>query len=96
MQYALQLVPLIRAIWLAEGRDLKGSILQWIFFRFRTGLTQVRSHASDNPINAEGKKVLIIGGGDTGSDCVGTSIRQKALSVTQIEIMPKPPLTQGR
>jgi glutamate synthase (NADPH/NADH) small chain len=52
-------------------------------------------HASANPITAEGKKVLIIGGGDTGSDCVGTSIRQKALSVTQIEILPKPPLTRA-
>src|SRR5664280_172522 len=50
--------------------------------------------ASDNPINAEGKKVLVIGGGDTGSDCVGTAIRQKAVSVTQIEIMPKPPLNR--
>ena len=37
----------------------------------------------------------MIGGGDTGSDCVGTSIRQKALNVTQIEIMPKPPLTRA-
>jgi len=43
-------------------------------------------------MSAEGKKVLVIGGGDTGSDCVGTSIRQKAASVTQIEILPKPPL----
>ena len=43
------------------------------------------------PISAKGKKVLVIGGGDTGSDCVGTSIRQGAKSVTQIEIMPKPP-----
>ena len=43
-------------------------------------------------MNADGKKVLIIGGGDTGSDCVGTAIRQKAASVTQIEILPKPPL----
>ncbi len=47
--------------------------------------------AADNHINAGGKKVLVIGGGDTGSDCVGTAIRQKALSVTQIEILPKPP-----
>ena len=39
---------------------------------------------------AKDKKVLVIGGGDTGSDCVGTSIRQKALSVTQIEILPQP------
>jgi glutamate synthase (NADPH/NADH) small chain len=46
---------------------------------------------SDNHISAEGKRVLVIGGGDTGSDCVGTSIRQKAGKVTQIEIMPKPP-----
>ena len=44
-----------------------------------------------NPIDANGKHVLVIGGGDTGSDCVGTAIRQGAASVTQIEIMPKPP-----
>ena len=44
-----------------------------------------------NPINANGKHILVIGGGDTGSDCVGTAIRQGAASVTQIEIMPKPP-----
>ena len=43
------------------------------------------------PIDAKGKDVLVIGGGDTGSDCVGTSIRHGAKSVTQIEIMPKPP-----
>ncbi len=41
-------------------------------------------------ISAEGKRVLVIGGGDTGSDCVGTAIRQKAVKVTQIEILPKP------
>ena len=46
------------------------------------------------PINAKGMHVLVIGGGDTGSDCVGTSIRQGAASVTQIEIMPKPPETR--
>ena len=42
-------------------------------------------------ISAKGKKVLVIGGGDTGSDCIGTSIRQGASSVTQIEILPEPP-----
>jgi len=47
-----------------------------------------------NPISAAGKRVLVIGGGDTGSDCVGTSIRQKAISVTQIEILTKPPETR--
>ena len=45
-----------------------------------------------NLINCKGKKVLIIGGGDTGSDCVGTANRQGAASVTQIEILPKPPV----
>ena len=43
------------------------------------------------PISAKGKDVLVIGGGDTGSDCVGTAIRHGAKSVTQIEIMPRPP-----
>lgn len=43
------------------------------------------------PILATGKHVVVIGGGDTGSDCIGTSLRQGAASVTQIEIMPKPP-----
>ena len=42
-------------------------------------------------IHAKGKHVIVIGGGDTGSDCVGTSIRQGALSVTQLEILPRPP-----
>ena len=46
-------------------------------------------------ISAKGKRVLVIGGGDTGSDCVGTAIRQGAKSVMQIEIMPKPPETRS-
>ena len=50
--------------------------------------------AAGTDILATGKDVVVIGGGDTGSDCVGTSIRQGARSVTQIEIMPKPP--EGR
>ena len=57
--------------------------------RFLTGET------TENPINAKGKRVLVIGGGDTGSDCVGTAIRHGAESVTQIEIMPKPPTTRS-
>ena len=47
------------------------------------------------PVSAAGKRVLVIGGGDTGSDCVGTAIRQGATSVMQIEIMPKPPETRS-
>src|SRR5580692_34651 len=45
----------------------------------------------DSPISAAGKHVVILGGGDTGADCLGTSLRQGALSVTQLEIMPRPP-----
>jgi glutamate synthase (NADPH/NADH) small chain len=48
------------------------------------------------PILAGGKHVIVIGGGDTGSDCIGTSIRQGALSVTQLEIMPKPPVRENK
>ncbi len=47
-------------------------------------------------ILASGKRVIVIGGGDTGSDCVGTSFRQGAVSVTQIEIMPKPPIHENK
>jgi glutamate synthase (NADPH/NADH) small chain len=79
----------------AEGRDLNGIHFAMDFLPLQNRVNSGQIFASDNPINAEGKKVLIIGGGDTGSDCVGTSIRQKALSVTQIEILPKPPLTRG-
>ena len=71
------------------GRELGGIHLALELLegqnRFLTG------EIPEAPISAKGKKVLVIGGGDTGSDCVGTSIRQGAASVTQIEIMPKPP-----
>ncbi|MCI2417653.1 glutamate synthase subunit beta [Saccharopolyspora sp. K220] len=48
-----------------------------------------------SPIDAEGKHVVVIGGGDTGADCVGTAHRQGAASVTQLEIMPMPPKSRG-
>ena len=47
-------------------------------------------------ISAKGKNVIVIGGGDTGSDCIGTSFRQGAKSVTQLEIMPKPPVKENK
>ncbi len=50
----------------------------------------------DQPLEAGGKHVVVIGGGDTGSDCVGTSIRQGAASVTLLEIMPKPPEAEDK
>jgi len=83
-----------------RGLQVEGSEFEGIHFAmdFLAGQNRVNAgliSAADNPINAEGKKVLVIGGGDTGSDCVGTSIRQKALSVTQIEILPKPHLVRN-
>ena len=52
--------------------------------------------APDGTITAWGKHVVVIGGGDTGSDCIGTSIRQGAASVTQLEILPKPPVHENK
>jgi glutamate synthase (NADPH/NADH) small chain len=54
------------------------------------GNKQGLGEVTEPPINAEGKHVVVIGGGDTGADCLGTAIRQKAASVTQLEIMPRP------
>ena len=79
----------------AEGRDLEGIHFAMEFLPLQNKVNSGQITKSANTINAEGKKVVVIGGGDTGSDCVGTSIRQKAASVTQIEIMPKPPLVRS-
>lgn len=51
----------------------------------------IAGELDENPINAKGKHVIVIGGGDTGSDCIGTSNRHEAASVTQLELLPKPP-----
>ncbi len=79
----------------AEGRELKGIYFAMDFLTTQNRVNNGLISAKENPRYAKGKKVLVIGGGDTGSDCVGTSIRQKAESVTQIEIMPKPPVTRA-
>ncbi|MBE0668900.1 MAG: glutamate synthase subunit beta, partial [Bacteroidales bacterium] len=77
------------------GSEFDGIHLAMDFLTMQNRVNAGLLSQADNLINAEGKKVLVIGGGDTGSDCVGTSIRQKALSVTQIEILPKPPESRG-
>jgi glutamate synthase (NADPH) small chain len=78
-----------------EGRELLGIHFAMDFLPLQNRVNAGLIPQTANPITAEGKRVLVIGGGDTGSDCVGTSIRQKAKSVTQIEILPKPPLTRA-
>ncbi|MBC8051020.1 MAG: glutamate synthase subunit beta [Chitinophagales bacterium] len=78
------------------GRELKG-IHQAMHFLPQQNMRvsgEWREHQES--ILAEGKHVVVIGGGDTGSDCIGTSFRQGAASVTQIEIMPKPPEKEAK
>jgi glutamate synthase (NADPH/NADH) small chain len=75
-----------------EGSEFEGIHFAMDFLKAQNMVNSGMLSAADNPVNAEGKRVLVIGGGDTGSDCVGTSIRQKAASVMQIEILPKPPI----
>ncbi|MBM7804731.1 glutamate synthase (NADPH/NADH) small chain [Geodermatophilus bullaregiensis] len=73
----------------APGREFAGIHLAMEFLPF--GNRQALGELDDPPISAKGKDVVIIGGGDTGADCLGTSHRQGARSVTQLEIMPAPP-----
>lgn len=74
-----------------EGRDLKGVHFAMEFLTQQNKVTRGEIIPQEERISAKDKNVLIIGGGDTGSDCVGTSIRQGAKRVMQIEILPKPP-----
>lgn len=74
-----------------EGRDLDGIHFAMDFLTQQNRRNSNESVSQFSPISAEGKHVVVIGGGDTGSDCIGTSIRQHCTSVTQLEIMPKPP-----
>ncbi|MFI3265978.1 MAG: glutamate synthase subunit beta [Rikenellaceae bacterium] len=76
----------------ASGRELHGIHFALDFLKNQNTAVAERTIVDpESPLSAKGKRVLVIGGGDTGSDCVGTSIRQGAASVTQIEIMPMPP-----
>lgn len=72
------------------GRELKGIHFAMEFLSQQNKLIMGEQLSENEIINAKDKHVLVIGGGDTGSDCVGTSIRQGAVKVTQIEILPKP------
>ena len=74
------------------GRELKGIHLALEMLSQQNRILAGQNFTKDKLVNAKGKKVLVIGGGDTGSDCIGTSHRQGAVSVTQIEIMPQPPV----
>lgn len=75
-----------------EGRDLEGVHFALELLQQQNRVNAGVDFPAEERISAKGKHVLVIGGGDTGSDCVGTANRQGALSVTQIEIMPKLPV----
>ena len=76
-----------------EGRNSKGVHFAMEFLHSNT---KALLDGTEPPISAKGKNVVIIGGGDTGTDCVGTSLRHGCVSVTQVEILPKPPLERAK
>jgi len=73
------------------GRNLKGVHFAMEFLTQQNGRVSGKTFKPEEEILATGKNVVVIGGGDTGSDCVGTSNRHKAKSITQVELLPKPP-----
>lgn len=75
------------------GRDLRGVHQAMEYLPYANKVQEGDLVVS--PISAKGKHVVILGGGDTGADCLGTAIRQGALSVTQLELLPQPPQTRG-
>jgi glutamate synthase (NADPH/NADH) small chain len=77
------------------GRQLGGIHYAMEFLAQQNRRIAGELRAGEAPILATGKNVVVIGGGDTGSDCVGTSLRQGATSVLQLELMPKPPLARA-
>jgi glutamate synthase (NADPH/NADH) small chain len=80
----------------APGRDLDGLVFAMTFLPQQNRRVAAEPQREEPQITAEGKHVIVIGGGDTGSDCIGTSFRQGAKSVTQLEIMPMPPAKENK
>ena len=79
-----------------KGRELKGIHFAMDFLSQQNDIVSGKSISKDIQISAKGKKVLVIGGGDTGSDCVGTSNRQGAEAVYQLELLPQPPENEDK
>ena len=80
----------------APGRELDGIHFAMQFLPQQNRRVSGESLGEVREISAKDKHVIVIGGGDTGSDCIGTSIRQGAKSVTQLEIMPMPPEKENK
>jgi glutamate synthase (NADPH/NADH) small chain len=78
------------------GRELKGIHFAMEFLTQQTKRVLGDHIPEEIALNAKNKHVIVVGGGDTGSDCIGTSVRQGAASVTQLEILPKPPEKENK
>ncbi|OGX06310.1 MAG: glutamate synthase [Omnitrophica WOR_2 bacterium GWA2_47_8] len=78
------------------GRELKGVHFAMEFLTQQNRATNGHPIPEEHRISAEGKHVVVLGGGDTGSDCIGTANRQGALSVTNFELLPKPPKERSK
>jgi glutamate synthase (NADPH/NADH) small chain len=78
------------------GRELDGIHFAMDFLPQQNRRVSGEPQSDGEPILADGRHVVVIGGGDTGSDCIGTAIRQGALSVTNFEIMPQPPERENK
>src|SRR6266851_6852903 len=78
-----------------EGRNLKGIHFAMEFLHANTKSLLDSSHANGRFISATGKDVVVLGGGDTGTDCVGTALRHGCKSILQMEIVPMPPLARA-
>jgi glutamate synthase (NADPH/NADH) small chain len=76
-----------------EGRNLKGIHFAMEFLHANT--KSLLDQKAPSPVNASGKDVVVIGGGDTGTDCVGTSLRHGCKSLVQLEILPKPAMSRA-
>ncbi len=79
-----------------EGRELEGIHFAMDYLRQQNKVNRGQDIPYDYLITAKDKQVVVLGGGDTGSDCVGTAVRQGARSVTQIEILPRPREVEGK
>jgi glutamate synthase (NADPH/NADH) small chain len=79
----------------AEGRNLRGLHFAMEFLHANTKSLLDSHHEDGNYLSARGKDVIVIGGGDTGTDCVGTALRHRCRSILQLEIVPMPPLERA-
>ncbi|MFB1014365.1 MAG: glutamate synthase subunit beta, partial [Alteromonadaceae bacterium] len=78
-----------------EGRQLNGVHFAMDFLKANTKSLLDSKHKDGHYINSNGKNVVVIGGGDTGTDCIGTSLRHQCNTAIQLEIMPRPPVKRG-